>query len=598
MKHIYAFLMMLAALMTAVSCQVESIEQEVPGQEGAVTVTVHFASADTKTTLATDGSTPQWAAGDAIWISDGVDVTTHVLTSSEISGSSATFPVHLSGKTLYAVYPASVANAGGFTSYGKISFNIPVVQTGTFAESNICAAKGDIDDGGITLNFKNVTAVMRYEGRTGQIRKIRLPEVTGSAGIFTVDWNPDGSPSVNCEMPGGSGLNGPVTIDLAADARGPYFVAVAAVTFPSGSTFSFVEADGTTVAGSKTLEADRAIVINKIYNMGYALDAGSQGPFTVDVPNNRKVAFAMGDLQYQASTGTWRLAEQQYNMVGGQNGDTGGGSQIVGNVFKDNVYVDENRCKNNLIASDYTGWIDLFGWATSGFDNTTADNTALYFHPYDYTVEESAVSEKNRYGYGPSLDLLGVGESFGKNATMAQYDWGQHNVIQNRRRADGADPAGTWRTPTVEEWLCMAGAADYITGHPYAGVEIRPNADQLRMDVKIKDNRGVYIMGVIFMPDGWTGTLAQTYTTAEWYALEKEGAIFLPANRGRTKRVWGTHEDERNDCVYWTATARDWEKACTFRWFCPDEEHPNGIYRIGQYNRFHGRSVRLVQDIY
>ena len=52
---------------------------------------------------------------------------------------------------------------------------------------------------------------------------------------------------------------------------------------------------------------------------------------------NRKVLFSKGNLQYQASTKTWRFAEKQTDIIG-----------------------DENK----NISLNYNGWIDLFGWGT------------------------------------------------------------------------------------------------------------------------------------------------------------------------------------------------------------------------------------------
>ena len=51
----------------------------------------------------------------------------------------------------------------------------------------------------------------------------------------------------------------------------------------------------------------------------------------------QKVHFAQGNLQYQASTNTWRFAENQWDYIGDA---------------------------NKGISSSYTGWIDLFGWGT------------------------------------------------------------------------------------------------------------------------------------------------------------------------------------------------------------------------------------------
>ena len=59
-----------------------------------------------------------------------------------------------------------------------------------------------------------------------------------------------------------------------------------------------------------------------------------------------QVQFSQGNLQYQASTNTWRFAEHQYDFIG------------------------EN---NTNISDTYDGWIDLFGWGT-GNNPTSASN--------------------------------------------------------------------------------------------------------------------------------------------------------------------------------------------------------------------------------
>lgn len=60
------------------------------------------------------------------------------------------------------------------------------------------------------------------------------------------------------------------------------------------------------------------------------------GLFTIN-SNGNQVYFSKGNLQYQASTNTWRFAEDQWNYVGENNGN---------------------------ISPTYDGWIDLFSWGT------------------------------------------------------------------------------------------------------------------------------------------------------------------------------------------------------------------------------------------
>ncbi len=65
------------------------------------------------------------------------------------------------------------------------------------------------------------------------------------------------------------------------------------------------------------------------------------------VSSSKKVQFSQGNLQYQASTKTWRFAEHQWDIIGDDN-------------------------KN--ISSSYSGWIDLFGWGTG--NNPTKSSTS------------------------------------------------------------------------------------------------------------------------------------------------------------------------------------------------------------------------------
>ena len=73
-------------------------------------------------------------------------------------------------------------------------------------------------------------------------------------------------------------------------------------------------------------------------------DTKAIGKFSVSA--DKQVAFASGNLQYQASTDTWRFAEHQYDYIGAANGN---------------------------ISATYTGWIDLFGWGTG--NNPTQSST-------------------------------------------------------------------------------------------------------------------------------------------------------------------------------------------------------------------------------
>lgn len=210
------------------------------------------------------------------------------------------------------------------------------------------------------------------------------------------------------------------------------------------------------------------------------------------VAKDKKVYFSQGNLQYQASTNTWRFAENQWNFVGkckvtqyypNQPQDTG------------NVFVDGVRCENENISPTYNGWIDLFGWGTSGWKSG-----AKAYQPYDTSTA------KNDYYQG------------GATGNSANIDWGVYNPISN-----GGNEAGLWRLPTIMEW-------EYL-------LVSRPNYSEKRGTATVNG-----VKGLILLPDDWTlpdgvtftGGLENNnfrnckYTAEEWEKMEANGAVFLP----------------------------------------------------------------------
>ncbi len=82
----------------------------------------------------------------------------------------------------------------------------------------------------------------------------------------------------------------------------------------------------------------------------WAIQSGAlNGVFSVG--NGKKVYFSQGNLQYQASTDTWRFAEHQYDTIGSAN-------------------------KN--VSDTYNGWIDLFGYGTGDSPTKTSQNNNDY----------------------------------------------------------------------------------------------------------------------------------------------------------------------------------------------------------------------------
>ena len=189
-----------------------------------------------------------------------------------------------------------------------------------------------------------------------------------------------------------------------------------------------------------------------------------------------KVIFSKGNLQYQASTNTWRFAEHQYDFVG--------------DATHGNVYVGNTKCNNLLISQTYNGWIDLFGWGTNGHNN---------YYPY--------ITSTNINDYPPY-----TGD--------ATYDWG-NNPISN-----GGNQPNIWHTLSFNEWM-------YISYN-------RPNARDLLGRAYIDGIWGVVILpddwelptGLSFVSEE-DGNINNNYSLEQWALMEENGALFLPGNNAR-----------------------------------------------------------------
>ena len=254
-----------------------------------------------------------------------------------------------------------------------------------------------------------------------------------------------------------------------------------------------------------------------------------------------KVRFSQGNLQYQASTNTWRFAPDQFTCI--------------------------SEDANNNASATYSGWIDQFHFGTSGWDNTAKDPTAIYYQPwcrpniydgtvfprYVYTETYNCVDNAFEHkcdtiyytfewlGFGPippieqsewGTYVMNDNHDHGYYIdikTLAQgkyrnYDWGWYNKISN-----GGNKEHLWRVLTYQEWHHI--------------IFNRPNAEYLRSVCNINDN-GNWYYGIIIMPDDfeptddikWTwstysknsGFSLAEYTKEEWIKLESKGGVFLP----------------------------------------------------------------------
>ena len=271
------------------------------------------------------------------------------------------------------------------------------------------------------------------------------------------------------------------------------------------------------------------------------ISPASPGHFTIN-EDGGMVEFSPGNLQFSASgqhacadgttqKGTWRFAPNQWDRIGNEN--------------------------NSKISENYSGWIDLFGWATSGWNSG-----ANAYQPWATSTKYEDYLDKN----------IEYEEEFFNG------DWGIYNKIGSE-----AVP-GNWRMLNTSEWKYL------LNDRPYAG--------NLRGHATVN---GVH--GYILLPDDWQtpacldfywgtdegpgthGWESNIYYGKDWEEMEKAGAIFLPAAGWRNGSA---ATDEERYGYYWCGHS---SPAYGFYFFFDNYDASTSR---GYYNSY-GRSVRLVK---
>ena len=327
----------------------------------------------------------------------------------------------------------------------------------------------------------------------------------------------------------------------------------------------------------------------KIYHepevSGFNSEGASMALFSV--APDRQVRFSRGNLQYNPKSNKWRFAEHQYNIIG-----------------KD----------NRNISANYDGWIDLFGWGTSGcnWGSTAYQPWSTSTTASDYFTERG------------DNDLTGE---------YAQGDWGVHNAITN-----GGNQAGKWRTLTAEEWRYLVSSNQEGPRHNRCcmakikfGLPMGDRSDEYDGYMGYENSGEIY--GLIILPDNWTRPSSLNnllidpaeseygpfinrlrYDLEGWHALEEAGAVFLPMTMYREGNVVNEAPGDPNSwCgwtepngLYWSSTCANSECAKAFQLFYWRKEDGNPYFldswssvlqkAIGDKEGHLGLAVRLVQD--
>ena len=250
------------------------------------------------------------------------------------------------------------------------------------------------------------------------------------------------------------------------------------------SAWRFYLDSGGYYVSSDVRDSGRSVRLVRPASQNTAPTGAINGLFSVG--ENAQVYFSQGNLQYQASTNTWRFAENQWDYVG---------NDILGTVYENGV-----KCDNELVSSTYSGWIDLFHWGTSGYDHG-----AVCYQPWSTSLYEN--------DYAPYGGDHNLSDSTGK------ADWGYNPII------NGGNQEHLWHTPSSNEWAYILFYRNTPSGVRFAKATVNE------------------VRGVIVLPDDWAQTIfvlnnanddVASYTSNvisanDWNSFfEANGAVFLP----------------------------------------------------------------------
>ena len=603
-----------AMIVMAASCKKDTLSEEaqqlIPGVERTISASATLPQDADKAHI--DGSRKViWDMGDELNING-----TNVAISRIVSGGTvAKFDkstVHantVSGTDHYwAVYPTTLAGAysGGlpsdFTSTSALTVHFPDTQIVdinatdtlnglTYMASHIAVAPGTED---VLFPMRNLGAVIELNLTPNCSNNTRVDSI-----VFT---------SNNASLAG--------TFTVSADASNPTITPTAGtdklvVKFHDGANKYIDITDGKKVrvilpplagknlnmkiyGNGRNMEKNAAsatLARNNYYSSAISFDVSSwAAPDVVgfSVAPGRRVLFSPGNLQWSATNGgtiatshavagggtaegTWRFAEHQWDYIGG--------ASYVGNVY--GVGGDMTvKCDNAKMSESYKGWIDLFGWGTSGWNNGN-----YFYQPYNNTAKtDPPYTNLNGYGYGP---FDGTSCYYSLVGPYANADWGVYNAIYNPK-TNQTDPAGTWRTLTNDEWAYLLNTREII----------------VNCNITKKMYGHAYVSGVrglILLPDNWdpascpgftygTSAYANNITAPKWSEMEALGCVFMPAAGNRTGKapyLCGSH------AFYWSSTYINNTSSAYGPYFYTRNLNPSY-----DNQRLVGRAVRLVKEVH
>ena len=396
------------------------------------------------------------------------------------------------------------------------------------------------------LHFYNLCGVVRFRLSASEAVSVSSIAVTANSNINGVAAISGSGTSVSLGSIGSGTATTTLSLGTAqsiASAKDFYMY------LPAGSysTFEITVTSSTSTACTKTASSSIVVERGKIttitltgLNFVTVVPSGElHGEFSV--ASGRTVRFSQGNLQYQASTGTWKFATNQWDCIGSANSN---------------------------ISSSYSGWIDLFCWGTSGWNSG-----ANCYQPWS----TNTLNADYKPGGMDNTNLTG---------DYANADWGVYNAISN-----GGNAPGLWRTLTNDEWVYMFKTRSASTVNGTANARY----------AKARVNN---VPGLILFPDNYThpsevalptninrgeaNYTSNIYTDSDWTFMETEGAVFLPAAGRRINKTIS----KVGSTGYYVSSSRYGTYSVYYLYF----DNSSSLKPDQHTNRSDGLSVRLVKD--
>ena len=559
---------------------------------------------------------PTWNDGDIIWIDhcDASNPTNHSYTLNDFNSRGEALLTLPNYPSYCALYPYGLGTVAEGTTIASIT--IPQVQRYYVDDNNnkqvvnAPMAACTLNDPNGSISFHNLGALLAITIECNilthasmDVWEVRVTSASGYPlfGSTTVDIsNPNAivdfrsatsaypSPDSTIYLRRFNSSNQQVklfTLDTTTNKKKTVYVSVPAI--PSGVnnryTIEVVARNGSTDISKTRHQVSNTggnLPRNTMANVEFPMldlvaptGAVPDGRFTIDAAGHQ-VYFASGNLQYNCSS--------QWEYIGNGNSFTNGYDGTGDNNLSIN-------------SSTYTGWIDLFGWATSGFHiSSDAYNTRYLPTAWEMTTVNSTT---NFYGYGPSI-VSGLGDSITlRGTTYANYDWGVYHsnpatgdnsngglyYVNANNSLQKAAPGSTWRTLTRGEWkyLIEVREVNGAAGENHSWSAVKLNGK----------------FGLLIYPDGYTN---QYTSTINQITSIPSGCVFLP-NAGQRSVL--SNKPSLSSQVYgyyWSTTGNNTSTANAkqaYGLYINVNESSYEIKHSSAIFRHRGCSVRLVTPV-